>query len=349
MLARSPYVLTSVRPFKPHPLLRNSHAQTILGAYWFGHNIPYTARQHLVLFDDGDQIVLHDDCPEGWKPGDRTVLMIHGLGGCHGSGYLVRIAHKLNSVGVRTFRVDLRGCGAGHHLAKRPFHAGCSDDIARCVETISALCLGSPLTLCGFSMGANIVLKLAGEMGSGRIGGTDSVMAVAPPIDLAYCCRNMNRGFNRLYDWDFSRRLVSLVEARLAKDENFYDGFRFTEKPGRLIEFDSIFTAPQCGFDSAEDYYAKASAAFVLPDIEIPGLILTADDDSVVPVEIFKTHPRSSSVELEVTRGGGHLGFITSRSIVPDRRWMDHRVVQWIASLDDFKTSAQQELSSAAD
>ncbi|WP_207397910.1 YheT family hydrolase [Bremerella alba] len=321
--------------------------QTVLGAYWYGHNIPYNARQHLVLFDDGDQIVLHDDRPKGWKPGDRTVLLIHGLGGSHSSGYIVRIAHTLNSLGIRTFRVDLRGCGAGHNLAKRPFHAGCSDDIAHCVEAISALCMGSPLTLCGFSMGANIALKLAGEMGNGRIGGIDSVMAVAPPIDLAHCCTNMNRGFNRLYDWDFSRRLVSLVEGRLAQDENFYDGFRFTEKPARLIEFDSVFTAPQCGFDSAEDYYAKASAAFVLPDVKVPGLILTADDDSVVPVQIFDKHPRSGSVELEITRGGGHLGFITSKSIVPDRRWMDHRVVQWIASLDSRKTISRKELSSA--
>ncbi|MBI1247216.1 alpha/beta fold hydrolase [bacterium] len=334
MLARSPHVLTSVRPFRPHPLLRNPHAQTIMGAYWTGASSQYKAKQHYVLFEDGDQIVLHDDCPPRWKPGNRVVLLIHGLGGCYQSGYLVRIAEKLNHLGIRTFRVDLRGCGAGTHLAKRPFHAGCSHDIAKCVETISALCLGSSLTLCGFSMGANIVLKLAGEVGSSKLGGIDSVMAVAPPIDLAYCCANMSNGFNRLYDWDFSRRLVRMVESRLRQDQDFYNGFQFNQKPKRIVDFDTIFTAPQCGFESANDYYTQASSAKVLPDITIPGLILTADDDSVVPVEIFSQHPRSSSVELEVTRGGGHLGFIAPKSLVPDRRWMDQRVVQWIAQLD---------------
>ncbi|WP_158545334.1 YheT family hydrolase [Bremerella cremea] len=286
------------------------------------------------MFDDGDQIVLHDDCPKTWKPGQRAVLMVHGLGGSHSSSNLVRISHKLNMLGIRTFRVDLRGCGAGSTLAKRPFHAGCSEDIAQAVETVSALCLGSPITLNGYSMGANIVLKLAGEIGSGRLGGVDSVMAVAPPIDLGYCSRNMNRGFNRLYDWDFSRRLVRMVQGRIEKDENYYDGFQFNEKPWRLIEFDTIFTAPQCGFESAEDYYTQASSARLLPKIQIPGLILAADDDSVVPIEIFKKNPRSSSVELEVTKGGGHLGFIAPRTIVPDRRWMDQRVVHWIAKLD---------------
>ncbi|WP_158264933.1 YheT family hydrolase [Blastopirellula marina] len=263
--------------------------------------------------------------------------MVHGLGGSHLSNYLVRISHKLNYLGIRTFRVDLRGCGAGESLAKRPFHAGCSDDIAQCVETVSAMCLGSPITLNGYSMGANIVLKLAGEIGGGRLGGVDSVIAVAPPIDLGYCCRNIGRGFNRLYDWDFSRRLVRMVEGRLEIDENCYDGFRFMEKPGRIVDFDTIFTAPQCGFESAEDYYTKASAARVLADIRVPGLILTADDDSVIPLEIFQMHPRSGSVDLEITRGGGHLGFIAPRSLVPDRRWMDQRVVEWISNLDGPK------------
>ncbi len=334
MLAKSPLVLTAVPPFQAHPLLRNSHAQTIVAAYWRGMEIPYQARQHHVVFDDGDQLVLHDDCPKTWKPGNRVTVMVHGLGGSHQSSYLMRIAHKLNQLGIRVFRVDLRGCGAGHTLAKRPFHAGCSDDIAEAVQTISLLCLGSPVTIVGFSMGGNIVLKLAGEMGGGRIGGIDSVVAVAPPIDLAFCCRNMNRGVNRLYDWDFSRRLVRLVEGRIAQDDSYYGGFRFERRPGRIIEFDTLFTAPQCGFESAEDYYAKASSAPVLPKIEVPGLILTADDDSVVPVGIFQVHRRSSSVELEVTRGGGHLGFIAPKSLVPDRRWMDHRVVQWIYQLD---------------
>ncbi|PQO46027.1 hydrolase [Blastopirellula marina] len=337
MLARSPIISSPVKPFRPHPLLRNSHAQTILATYWAGHKIPYAARQHYVLFDDGDQLVLHDDCPASWKPGDRCAVMVHGLGGSHLSNYLVRISHKLNYLGIRTFRVDLRGCGAGESLAKRPFHAGCSDDIAQCVETVSAMCLGSPITLNGYSMGANIVLKLAGEIGGGRLGGVDSVIAVAPPIDLGYCCRNIGRGFNRLYDWDFSRRLVRMVEGRLEIDENCYDGFRFMEKPGRIVDFDTIFTAPQCGFESAEDYYTKASAARVLADIRVPGLILTADDDSVIPLEIFQMHPRSGSVDLEITRGGGHLGFIAPRSLVPDRRWMDQRVVEWISNLDGPK------------
>lgn len=334
MLAILPRSLASLAPFRPHPLVRNSHAQTIIAAYWTGPAAIYQARQHFVVFDDGDQIVLHDDCPGNWKLGDRVVLMIHGLGGSHRSGYLARTAAKLNARGIRTFRVDLRGCGAGSTLAKRPFHAGCSDDIAQAVEVLSLLCPGSPVTLLGFSMGANIVLKLAGEMGGGRIGGVDSVMAVAPPIDLAYCCRNMNRGFNRLYDWDFARRLVRMVEGRIASDNEYYNGFRFTQKPGTLLDFDTIFTAPQCGFESAEDYYRKASSAPLLPKIQIPGLILTADDDSVVPVEIFHNNPRSSSIELEVTQGGGHLGFIAPRSLVEDRRWGDQRVVHWIAGLD---------------
>jgi len=333
MLAKNGDISTELVPYQLHPWLRNPHAQTILGSYWCGQRIPYQAKQHFVLFEDGDQTVMHDDRPSDWQPGDRVVLLIHGLGGCHHSGYVVRIAHKLNQLGMRTFRVDLRGCGAGETLAKRPFHAGCSNDIAEAVRMIHALCPGSPLTLSGYSMGGNIVLKLAGEMGDGQLGGIDSVIAVAPPVDLSYCCNNMRNGVNRLYDWDFSRRLVRMVQKRCASDPEMFGGFQFEQRPDRLIAFDAAFTAPQCGFESAQDYYEKASAGPLLQDIKIPGMILVADDDSVVPYEIFSHHPRSSSLQLEVTRGGGHLGFITSREIVPDRRWMDYRVVRWISEL----------------
>ena len=89
--------------------------------------------------------------------------MIHGLAGCHQSPYMRRIAAKLNAGGIRTFRMDLRGCGAGALLARLPYHSGQSADAAAALETIAGICPGSPATLIGFSLGGNIALKLVGE------------------------------------------------------------------------------------------------------------------------------------------------------------------------------------------
>src|SRR5689334_21883664 len=115
--------------FKPHPLLRSGHAQTIVGSLLGGWLPKYAATQHVVPLDDGDAILLHDDCPASWKPGDRTALFVHGLCGSHGSPYVARAAHKLQARGVRTFRMDLRSHGLGAHHAVQIGHAGRSGDV----------------------------------------------------------------------------------------------------------------------------------------------------------------------------------------------------------------------------
>ncbi|TWT39119.1 YheT family hydrolase [Blastopirellula retiformator] len=322
----------STSGYRPHPILRGPHLQTIVGAYWKGHSFPYAAEQHQVELADGDKIVLHDDAPEGWRDGDRTALLIHGLGGCHTSPYLVRIAARLNDLGVRTFRMDLRGCGAGMKLAKKPFHAGCSDDAAAAVQFIHTLCPSSPCTAIGFSLGGNVVLKLGGEVGTGVCGGLDSIFSVAPPIDLAHCCANMSRGLNRLYDRDFVRRLIRRVELQKEYDEEAAN-FRFLRRPRRIVEFDAEYTAPKAGFGSVNEYYEKASAGPLLSQIAMPTHILTAGDDPIVPREIFAKYPRSPLVMLEVTSHGGHLGFLAPRNVTADRRWMDWRVVTWVGEL----------------
>ncbi|OYV87501.1 MAG: hypothetical protein B7Z73_10010 [Planctomycetia bacterium 21-64-5] len=160
------------------PCLRSRAGQVASSLRVNGHAVT-TARLH-----DGDQIVLHDDCPEGWQPGDRVALLIHGLAGCHQSIYMLRIAARLEELGVRAFRMDLRGCGAGVGLARLPYHAGRSEDAAAALETIARLCPASPVALVGFSMGGNIALKLLGELGEERCGHLDRAVAVCPPFDL---------------------------------------------------------------------------------------------------------------------------------------------------------------------
>src|SRR5262245_55436276 len=114
--------------FRPHFLLRGGHAQTLAGVFLgrrAGESVgPRPAVQCQVALADGDRIVLHDNSPSGWREGDRVALLIHGLCGCHASPYMVRIARKLTGRGVRTFRMDLRGCGAGLALARLPYHSG---------------------------------------------------------------------------------------------------------------------------------------------------------------------------------------------------------------------------------
>src|SRR5262245_42538075 len=312
-------------PFRPHPLVRGGHLQTIVGSY-----LPSPAAKgvvlHRVSLPDGDAIALHDD---GGLSDRSVAILVHGLAGSHQSGYMARSSAKLRAAGVRVFRMDLRGCGAGLSLARHPLHAGRSEDLAAVIDYVRSACSGCSIHIVGFSMGANIALKLAGEQGlSARF---SSLMAVSPPIDPASCPRRIARGFSRVYDRRFVRSLVThICQRRAAVPDGLYRPL--VPHPRRLVEFDSLFTAPLSGFADVHDYYARASSNIVLSKIAVPTLIVTAASDPIVPVASFERASYSPTTQLVVAPCGGHLGFIAACGTDADRRWLDWRVLEWVQS-----------------
>ncbi|MBI3865853.1 MAG: alpha/beta fold hydrolase [Planctomycetia bacterium] len=319
--------MTSI-DFQPHRLLRTGHLQTLAGVYWPHRRDTTPAHHRRVVLGDGDQLVLHDDCPPGWQPGQRAALLIHGLAGCHASPYMQRIAAKLNARGVRAFRMDLRGCGAGFGLARMPYHSGRSEDAAAALSAIGELCPGSPVALVGFSLGGNITLKLVGESAASLPANLDRAMAVCPPVDLLTCVRSLARGVNRFYDRHFVQLLVRQVFDLRARIPDA-PGLPANVVPRGVFDFDEMFTAPVCGFGTALNYYRLCSSAQFVPEIRLPTQILAAADDPLVPGAMFGELRLSPAVHLALSRSGGHLGFIARRNGDPDRRWMDWRVVDW--------------------
>lgn len=318
--------------FVPHPLLRGGHLQTLAAVWLPPPKHEYRAISHRVAMPDGDQFVLHDDCPADWQPGHRTALLIHGLCGCHLSSYMVRIAARLNERGVRTFRMDLRGCGAAQDLARLPYHSGQTEDPRRALERIAELCPDSPTTVIGFSLGGNITLKLMGEEGGQPTAGLDSAVAVNPPIDLLRCVQEICRIRNRAYDRYFVRLLLKRLADAQARVADMPE-VAFPRPVRRLREFDDWYTAPLSGFGNAENYYRTCSSKLLIPQIRLPTLILTAANDPLVPAEIHDDVARPDCVQLHVAAGGGHLGYVAAAGIDPDRRWLDWRVSEWVASL----------------
>jgi hypothetical protein len=330
--------------FQPHPLLLNPHAQTLAGVYLPGSKSTYRATPRYLHMADGDTLVLHDDRPGDWRPGGRVVLLIHGLGGSYQSGYMSRIASKLNQHALRTFRMDMRGFGAGFGLARHPFHGGRSDDLAAAVEYIGRLCPASPVTLVGFSLGAGMIIKLLGELTlePGNARGTseiDSAVAVCPPLDLLHCSRRMSEPGNRFYNRHFLSLLVSqLHRHRQARPDSGLSAL--ARRPRSVYEFDDLFTGPACGFGTADNYYHQTSAGRFLPHVRLPCLVLKAADDPLVDHDDPRDLDLPACVQWETTVGGGHLGFIARRGLLPDRRWMDWRVVDWVTRFDGARPSA---------
>lgn len=316
----------SFPPFRPPAWLRSGHMQTLAALALVGPRPPKTPVRHRVRLDDGDTLVLTEDRPPSWRDGDRAAMLVHGLAGCHLSPYMRRIAHKLARAGVRTFRLDLRGCGAGEGLARLPYHAGLTADLRVALAEVARQCPRSSIALVGFSLGGNLVLKLLGET-AGAPAGVDRAAAICPPIDLAVCCRSLERGLARWYDRHFVALLSKKAQAELRRLAEQNGGK--LARPRTLYEFDDCYTAPVSGFRGAEHYYRESSAAAYLGSIRVPTTILAARDDPVVPPSIFAGVAWPAAVRFVETEHGGHLGFIARRGADPDRCWMDWRVVGW--------------------
>jgi uncharacterized protein len=311
------------RPFRTLPFLRNPHAQTVLGnlSGWTRDRVPPVP--HVVPLADGDAVVLHETSPI--CPATCGVLLIHGLGGSHRSGYLRRITNVLVHRGMRIYRIDLRGAGASAPHSRRLYNAAGSGDIRTTLEWIAARNPETPVIAAGFSLGGNILLKTAGEAADAPVPGLVGVVSVGAPLDLARCSA-MIRDFP-FYDRYYSKRLVAQV--RLLG--RLHPGLSIPKFPRRLTirEFDALYTAPIGGYRDVPEYQRQASALSHVPEIRLPAYLLAARDDPFVAWQDYADLPAIANVTVQLADHGGHLGFLGSdgRGGI---RWAETQVIDWI-------------------
>jgi predicted alpha/beta-fold hydrolase len=319
-----------VPPFEPHPWLRGGHTQTIVARYLGGERKRLDATAHEVELPDGDRLLVLETVPPEWQGSQPTAVLVHGLAGSADAAYVVRVGERLLRQGVRVVRINLRGAGAGFGLARGIYHAGRSDDLRVVVQWLNTRTPGSPIGLIGYSLGANLVLKLASEAATDPLPGLDCVLAANPPIDLAACARLIVRPQNRLYDWNFVRWLRMMVRQLHARFPELgppaLDGVK------TLYDFDDRYTAPRNGFGTADEYYRQCSLTDALARIQIPGLIVQAMDDPFVAYEPLLCAARPEGLAVELVNHGGHLGYLSRRPWHGDRRWLDTRFAVWLKS-----------------
>jgi len=279
---------------------------------------------------DGPGTQVRGDCHWQETPREHpTLVLLHGLEGSSDSAYMLGTAEKAWRAGFNVVRLNQRNCGGTEHLSLTLYHSGLSGDIRAVVLELIERDRLPEIFAAGFSMGGNLVLKMAGEFGDAAPAEIRGFVAVAPAFDLAACADALDEPRNFVYEMHFVRRLKERMrrKARLFPERFPVNGMGAIRS---VRDFDDAITARFCGFAGAADYYARSSARRLLANIRRPTLILTAANDPFVPVATFADEAlhANPNITLIAPAHGGHCAFISNEG-GDERFWVEARIVEF--------------------
>jgi len=326
--------------FRPRRFLNNGHLQTIAGNYLSRVNhLPLPEAQLVEVSPaTANQIASQVLCQCHWQPAEvraarPTAIIVHGLEGSSDSQYVVGNSNKLWRAGCNVVRMNMRNCGGTEALSPTLYHSGLSQDVFVVMNFFVERYGLQSMSLIGYSMGGNLVLKLAGELGTTAPAVLRSVIGVSPAVDLQPSADALHLPQNRLYELKFLRNLLRRFRRKAMLFPHAYDRNR-TAGIRSLREFDDRITALYSGFSGADDYYTRAAAARVLDRIAVPSLVLHALDDPFVRLsaETRDKINANPNITLMESKNGGHCAFLAQadEALGYDGYWAEHTLLRFL-------------------
>jgi predicted alpha/beta-fold hydrolase len=316
----------SERDFKPAWWLTNEHLQTVWSTLCrkVRHDVKVT-RERFEL-SDGDFLDL-DWCGSGHGP---IVILLHGLEGSIHSPYVKGMLHAIQRQGWRGVLMHFRCCSEELNRLPRTYHSGETGDINTLVQELVRREPGVSIAVLGFSLGGNVLLKWLGE--SPQSHHVKAAIAVSVPFELSKSVDKINQGLSKFYQWHFIKSLHKKMLWKFGAQ-----GAPFPVPPlsklRTIRDFDNRVTAPLHGFDNAEDYYTQSSSRQFLRHIDVPTLLLQAKDDPFMTLDLLPTSEElSSSVTLELSEKGGHVGFVSGSLPWRAEYWLEKRIPAFLSN-----------------
>lgn len=313
--------------FKPAWWLNNAHLQTMWSEVM-------RERTKIPLEHERFELSCGDFVDLTWsQTGFKdTVLMLHGLGGSVDSPYMRGMLNAFNQRHFNTLAMHFRNCSKEPNRHFQMFHGGQTCDLAEVITELKTRMPDNRIFAIGFSIGGNILLKYLGEQGENAP--LSGAAAISIPFSLAKTQEILSQGFARVYQRYLLNKLVFATIKKLIVREHDGIDLLSVAMAKDLREFDELVTVPMHGFDSASDYYAKSSSLTYLKGIKVPTLIVHAKDDPFLPASaIPKAKHLSDSIELLITKHGGHVGFISGTSPKNPVYWLERVVPDYFIKL----------------
>ena len=315
--------------FSPSLPFKNGHFNTIYRALFMKETHNY--RRERITTWDNDFI----DLDFSQINSTKLVVLIHGLEGGSESKYILAASSELNKAGYDTVSFNLRGCSGEDNVLLSTYHSGKTEDLEFVISYLIENYSYDKIMIVGYSLGGNITLKYFGEHVKTISDKVSCGVAISVPVDLASSSKTMGTSKNKIYMYKFLRSLRKKILVKTQKHPDYKLDINKLLKSKTFKDFDGLYTAPVSGFSGPEDYWKKASSKPYLPSIKKPVLLISSKDDPFLAKECYpyKEAKESSHFHLEVTKYGGHVGFI-SGFLPKNNRWLENRILQFIKHND---------------
>jgi len=303
-------------------LLKGKHVETIYPALLRSVSQMPSCERHAVTLDDGDELFY-----DHYKvSSDKVVIISHGLEGSSVKPYVKGMAKAMVRNGYDVIAWNFRSCHGGMNKTQRFYHSGATEDLDVIADIANKQY--KEVYLVGFSLGANLILKYAGETISQKHNQIKKFAAICAPLDLKKGSISIGKMSNIVY----AKRFLLSLKNKIKIKEKLMPGkmdIKSLPKVKTLYDFDDFFTAPLHGFKDADDYYEQCSSINFIDNISKPTLVLNALNDPMLPEETFDISKFNSlkSVTLELTKSGGHCGFPYSDK--DGYYWSEKRILQF--------------------
>jgi len=323
--------------FAPRRFLRNGHLQTLAGNF-LPRKLSLPEAEHLLVEVEGplsgygpSRVLCHCHWqPEELRREALTVVIVHGLEGSSNSQYVLGNAARALSAGFNVVRMNMRSCGGTDELSPTIYHSGRSEDVAAVVRTLVEHRGIDSIALLGYSMGANLVLKYAGEIAANPPAAIKAVVGISPLMDLAASSSALHEVQNRIYEWHFLRSMLARVRRKAALFPKIYTTENL-DKIRTMRLFDEHVVARYGGFSGADDYYYSVASSQYARQFNLPTLIVHSVDDPFIRMlpstrAALVANPGVTYIE---TTHGGHCAFLAAAN-GDDGRWAETTLLRFL-------------------
>lgn len=313
--------------YKPLFFLKNPHIQTMYPLFIRKKEKINYQRERLLTEDD-------DFIDIDWsKTGSKKLaLIIHGMESNSYGKNILSLVKAFNKRDWDCVCINLRGCSGEPNMQSYFYHSGATNDIDTVIKYIVRQKRYDEISLIGFSLGGNIVLKYLGEKKSEIPSVIKKAAAASVPCSLNTCHDKIEK--YKVYKNHFLKRLIKKVRIKSKEypDKISTVNLKYVKS---IKTFDDYYTAPLNGFKNAEDYYIKSSSLPFLSEIKIPTLILNAIDDPFLDKNCFPIEEvrKNKFLYLEISEYGGHLGFVLFNK--DNEHYHDKKITSFITKTDN--------------